>query len=41
MTNQQDDGGSPVENIVTGLLEEGRNVVTDGLRKLVQRSGQS
>ena len=35
LTNQQKDGGSPVDKIVTGLLEQSRKGVMDGLRKFI------
>ena len=35
LTDQQKDGDSPIENLVTGLLEKSRKVFVDGLRKFV------
>ena len=35
LTNQQRDGDSPVESIVTGLLEKSRKGIMDGIRKFI------
>ena len=35
LTNQQKDGDSPVEHIVTGLLEKSRRGIMEGLRKFI------
>ena len=34
-TNQQRDGDSPVESIVTGLLGKSRKGIMDGIRKFI------
>ena len=36
LTIQQKDGDSPVENIVTGLLEKSRRGILDGLKKFFE-----
>ena len=35
LTNQQRDGDSLVESIVTGLLEKSRKSIMDGIRKFI------
>ena len=35
LTNQQRDGDSPVESVVTGLLEKSRKGIMDGIRKFI------
>ena len=36
MANQQDDGDSPIPNIVTGLHEKSKKKIVEGLRRFVE-----
>ena len=39
--NQQKDGDSPIQSIVTGLREGSRNGITDGLRRFIEADNHS
>ena len=41
LANQQRDGDSPIQSIVTGLQERSRRGIMDGLRRFIQADSQS
>ena len=41
LANQQRDGDSPIQNIVTGMQERSRRSIMDGLRRFIEADNHS